>query len=575
MRTTLAVVASLLASALCSPALALQQPDGSTIPSQMGCSGGQPTGLLPVFACACTQAGVCNIGEPCPSQTSCDDGQHGTCESTMWHSFNDNTCIPTNHSGIDPWTDAAIVPETFHPTCALTYTVQSRGTATFQNAFGWYNASTTVPDPGDLHVILDCTAAAGASALLDLTQEPAWKGGDVGFFLVTPEDPAAGGKCAGGDCCATVARFQGGAGHVYYSQREFNPDGQGATPFIHLLTFDSQITQQKYYFGWEDTYQTTSSDFTDLVTSVSGVECSGAGQQCSTGKLGVCAFGVTECAANQVTCQQVLQPSPDVCNGVDDDCDGQVDNGATCKEPGDVCVNGKCVAPCGSQEFQCPQQGTQCDPATGLCVDPTCVGVKCGPGLICQGGQCGTPCSGVVCPHGQSCVGDECVDLCVGVSCLSGDVCTSGVCLPGCGHCGGVTCASPLACDTTGACADPSCAGGCPSGQWCSAGQCVDDCQDAKCPAGQSCQGGQCVGPGASSADGGLVPVSGSPGNSGVADGGGAANEAPTFNTGPGGCGCRSAPGDEDVTLLLGGVVALAVLGRRRRVCARGASGRH
>ena len=32
------------------------------------------------------------------------------------------------------------MPETFHPTCALTYEVLSRGTASFQNAFGWYNA---------------------------------------------------------------------------------------------------------------------------------------------------------------------------------------------------------------------------------------------------------------------------------------------------------------------------------------------------------------------------------------------------------------------------------------------------
>src|SRR5579863_3069203 len=102
-------------------ALALQQPNGAAIPSNMGCSGGKPTGLLPTFACACTAPGVCNIGAPCASQTSCDNGQHGTCESTMWHSFNDNTCIPSNQSGLDPVADAAKASQTFHPTCALTF----------------------------------------------------------------------------------------------------------------------------------------------------------------------------------------------------------------------------------------------------------------------------------------------------------------------------------------------------------------------------------------------------------------------------------------------------------------------
>src|SRR5690242_2367951 len=81
---------------LSAPAWAVTQPNGVTIPTGMGCSSGQPTGLAAVFACACTQAGVCNIGGVCASQQSCDNGQHGTCETTLWHSFNDNTCIPSN-----------------------------------------------------------------------------------------------------------------------------------------------------------------------------------------------------------------------------------------------------------------------------------------------------------------------------------------------------------------------------------------------------------------------------------------------------------------------------------------------
>jgi hypothetical protein len=35
----------------------------------------------------------------------------------MWHSWNDDSCIPSNVSGLDPYAEAATVPETFHPTC--------------------------------------------------------------------------------------------------------------------------------------------------------------------------------------------------------------------------------------------------------------------------------------------------------------------------------------------------------------------------------------------------------------------------------------------------------------------------
>ncbi|HQP36030.1 MAG TPA: hypothetical protein PLI95_12660, partial [Polyangiaceae bacterium] len=85
------------------PAAAVTQPgDTKPIPYDMGCASGKPAGLLATFACVCDQPGVCNIGDPCSGgSTSCDDGQNGTCESTIWHEYNDNTCIPSNHSGLD------------------------------------------------------------------------------------------------------------------------------------------------------------------------------------------------------------------------------------------------------------------------------------------------------------------------------------------------------------------------------------------------------------------------------------------------------------------------------------------
>ena len=544
-------VASLVLASLAfaGSASALTQPNGAAIPAAMGCANNEPTGLLPVMACACTAPGVCNIGAPCPGgSTSCDPGKNGSCETTLWHSPNDNSCIPSNESGLNPATEAEILPETFHPTCGQTFTVLSRGTAEFQNIFGWYNATpggTTPPDPSDLHVMLDCGAAAGTAVTLNVQTDPSYKGGDIGFFLITPEDHTKRGSCASGNCCPSVALAQSGVGYVYYSQKEFDPD----LGYIHLLNMPGTIAPNRFYFAWEDTFDTTSADFTDLVTAVDGVQCSGAGVACSTGMMGVCAQGLTVCAAGSTTptCQQLIQPAPETCNGLDDNCDGLVDNGATCSTVGDVCLDGDCVPECGSLENPC-LNGLMCDQGKGYCVDPKCIGVACGPDQVCMAGACITACQGVVCPEGQNCVGNACVDLCKSVTCGSGQVCVEGLCFAGCTSCGGVTCSAPLSCDmTTGACADVSCAQPCASGTVCHAGSCVDACQGVACPAGQSCGAGQCSAP-PSSEDAGVTltepgssptPTGAPPSGTGDDAGATAGNGAiPGFNEPRSGCAC-------------------------------------
>src|SRR5262249_14345308 len=160
------------------------------------------------------------------------------------------------------------------------FTILSRGTARFHDAFGWYNVTGQAPQPSDLHVMIDCNSQPGSAVVLDVRSDPAYAGGDIGFFLATPESHTQSGTCANGDCCATPARIAAGQGYAYFSQSVYNPDHVGPASYIHLLVYDSRITPRKFYFTWEDINGGSNNDFTDLVTGVEGVECAGGGASC-------------------------------------------------------------------------------------------------------------------------------------------------------------------------------------------------------------------------------------------------------------------------------------------------------
>lgn len=550
------------------------QPNGQTIPALPGCDYGKPGGLWGAFACVCTQPNICNIGGPCTDANdpaSCPNGQNGTCETTGTHIPNDNNCIPFNWSGLHPRNDAEITPETFHPSCPLTFDLVTRGGALFKDAFGWYNATGQKPDLSDLHVMQDCNATAGQSVVLDLASEPDYKGGDVGFFLVTPESHTQGGTCGGGDCCATLARVQNGVGYVYYSERKYNPDYAGADSYIHLLIYQSKVPAwpKKFYFAWEDIYGGSNGSFTDIVSGVSGIQCSGGGVACDTGKQGVCAKGITKCQASTLGCVQLFQPEAEQCNGVDDDCDGTIDDDAQCGAD-EVCFHGTCVHECSDKEFPCVT-GLVCDAPSHFCLDPACLGVTCESGQVCRHGQCGAPCEGVVCPHGQDCVNDQCVDLCAGVSCGVGHVCRQGVCFADCKSCDGISCTAPMKCDTTtGQCADLSCTAGCSGGTVCNNGQCVDACTGVVCPPGQTCNAGMCSYTGTTDGGwGGFDPGSGGTGTvttstnpTGNGGSGGAGGDAGSSEGSSSGCSC--AAGVENTRNAAAALLGLALLGRRR-----------
>lgn len=237
-----------------------------------------------------------------------------------------------------------------------------------------------------------------------------------------------------------------------------------------------------------------------------------------------------ECKAGQQTCtsggywgacQGAVLPTPEVCNGKDDDCDGTVDNGNLCPT-GYACTGGICLpSTCNNETARCPigftcdatnhpnqpcqpdacAGGATCPTGTvcisGACKDP-CQGVTCGSGSSCSGGQCiagGCALSG--CASGQTCVAGSCVaDPCKSASCPEGTFCRPvpgnavGDCVRSCSY---VSCPPGQQCGNDGFC-ESTCTPACASGQACVNGACAaDPCAGVSCGSSQACRNGACV----------------------------------------------------------------------------------
>ncbi len=453
--------------------------------------------------------------------------------------------------------DAGTAPNTFSPLCGFTatYVLNEAGS---HFGLSWYN----VGDPGGLHTLIPPNAAVGTMAAgADIKSDPAYAGGFVGFALV--------------------------GGQTHYADPKENPVCSGCNPpapWISTVIYASKNTPNAYYLAFEDGGFgpnpgdfANDGDFNDDVYFVTGIICSGGGEPCDTGKPGVCGPGINKCKGGGLECVgQVMAAPTETCNGLDDDCNGQTDEGELC--PVDfICDHGTCVEKCDGGEFSCPP-GFQCNPA-GYCVDALCAAVTCPAGQVCVNGLCNAPCLGVKCPFGQTCINNSCIDLCAGVVCDPSEVCTSGVCI---GRCDCAPCGLGKECNAmSGSCVPSGCGNvTCDAGKHCKDGACVDNCDAVACPANQVCQMGNCVPISATGGTGGstgtfATGVGGSGGASSSGNGGaGGAGGASSGEGGSGGggtgsksgCGCRieeEAPASDGLAMT--GLLGLLLTRCRRR----------
>ena len=244
-----------------------------------------------------------------------------------------------------------------------------------------------------------------------------------------------------------------------------------------------------------------------------GCDCVAGDTRACGSDVGACIPGIEICDLTGTwgECMGAVGPTGEICDCVDNDCNGLIDDAEMMCEQNSTCIACRCADPC--QFGECPA-GLVCE--DDFCVPPQCTTdeqckvdqtcqegrcftscdvIDCGPGFECRFGQCFTKdCSVTGCPQGENCIEGHCQpNPCKGVTCDAGQFCRDGMCVP---NCADVQCDAGQKC-VDGECVADPCAACDPATEVCNAGVCVkiddDPCKDVDCPEGLECSQGRCV----------------------------------------------------------------------------------